>query len=320
MLREFAYEVVRRENIEVEKELTPGTSGAKVLLFRDKGERYVIKLPTHVNSSRAITATISAHAELERRGFSDLLPDFFQVRSYLGFPYVVMSYLGDDFQTCLEKSGNPKKLYDTLCERLLMIYARTRERDNEENSFVSMLERKIIQKYEILALTEKLVPSEVVGIVRDLAFFQRAHKTICFAPYSFTPEDIFLTDSGVVFPDLISKYMGLPEISLACLAGVVRDVRMLPDAKYGYQCFENLAKCAAHDIINYPHEFSLNSKITFVDMYPYYGTMTFKYGRALEAARSALFEVRNGNSDRAKRFAQNGVAYIRECQEIGDFT
>ena len=116
----------------------------------------------------------------------------------------------------------------------------------------------------------------------------------CFSPYDFTPEDIFISNSGFFYPDPKQECKGLPQISLACFAGVSRDAYGLPESVTGYKILEKFAVKTCSEIV----DISISS-----------AERLFLFGRALQCSFSSRVRI-YGDKEKASYFAKESERHL----------
>jgi hypothetical protein len=203
-----------------------------------------------------------------------------------------MDYLGDNFLEANKKSNNPKKDYKTLCDILSKIYKKSREH-NDSLEFIKEMKDRMIRYYR-----DYLIPAGHIK-EKDLSFIKQYEiKTLnseysCFAVFDFTPEDVYILDNKLKYPDPKHSLIGNPIIDLACFAGLARDVYVMKKSDYGYELLKDFALGEVSELL----------KIDKIK-----ASKIFNFGRALQCSLSSRFRIKK--PDKSKLFANKSLHYL----------
>lgn len=290
-------EILEKEGLKEVERLGSGNSGADIIRCKSPDGERVVKIPTDEKSLNEILSNAKGYVGMIRLGLRENLPNHLKVRMHRGTPYIVMSYLGSSFAEESSRhytAGVGISLYQVLCDSLEKVYRKSVRRDDQGHAYLSMVEQKIIAKFENHLIPAGLSDEGYVGKLKAIKMADRAPLYNCFSPYDFTPEDVFLIGGTIVYPDPKKELRGLPQISLACFAGVARDAYNLPDSFNGYKVIERFALEAVPDIIHISNELA---------------GYLFTFGRVLQCAISS--QVRIGKEQlKAKYFAEMSMGFI----------
>ncbi len=219
-----------------------GNSGALVLkcLSNEHGP-VVLKVSQDERSKEEIRANKSGYEKIRCERLETILPDLLIVNSQGERDYILMSDLGDNFMDAVKKSKNPVAEYEKLCKAMGTIYLRTRKEDDRSESSVELALQILRDKYSNSLIPHGIISPHAAQSIDNLAVLRVPPRASTFACFDFTPEDIFLLNGGLKYPDPKHQIRGLPIIDLACFAGVSLDSYELPGSQVGYQIIEDFA-------------------------------------------------------------------------------
>lgn len=197
----------------------------------------------------------------------------------------------------------PELMYAKLVHNMESIYGKTIQVDESSYNFIARIQELLRNNYLGHILPAKLIDPDM--IIPHLAFDIDVFNTSksCFAVFDFTPEDVYLTEDAIRYPDPKADVRGNPIIDLACFAGVSRDIYELPGSKEGYDYLEDLA---IYDISN---KLGL-TQLTAREL--------FNLGRSLQYSLSSRFRIQS-EPTLAQEYAQESVRYLREAIRHGHY-
>ncbi|MDD5751198.1 MAG: hypothetical protein PHS73_01615 [Candidatus Peribacteraceae bacterium] len=269
--------ILRLERLRPLSLFSTGHSGCNVILTKtDSGQFFVVKAPTDQHSQQEIIDNIHGYREMVTENVGDMVP-----QHHIGHAedrtYLVMEYLGDDFASASRSSEQPESLYESLRRQMVGIYRRTTKQDGKCGPFLERV-HALLQRNLHEVARAGLVRGERVTSALDIDKKDLATDTSCFGVFDFTPEDIFLTETGIRYPDPKHSIRGNPIIDLACFAGVAKDILHLPGSSSGY---EKLEEYAVNEVSEILHLTALQAR------------RIFGLGRALQCSLSSRFRLKS---------------------------
>jgi hypothetical protein len=285
----------------VVKELGGGNSGALVLHTQKNGKEFVVKIPMNESSEKEIEENLGGYERIQRAGLYEILPDCIKVGEFNDRKYIVMSYLEEDFAQQSMVSERPLSLYSIFPVLLGSIYRRTKKKDEESRKFLERMKHRLEKNYR-----EYLIPSGVMSKISLKLLYDietHAPELSCFAVFDFTPEDVYLIENKIKYPDPKQEIRGVPIIDIACFAGLAKDVYHLPSSNEGY------------DILK---KFALNEVPEILEMSRNDARIIFYYGRALQLSLSSRFRIKS-ETEKAKMYATKSLEYLHYIRsEVGN--
>jgi len=292
--------VLNRENLKPLQIFSTGNSGCIVLKAVRDLDEFVLKIPTDDHSLVEILNNIRGFDNLRREGLDEMLPEFIGVGKVDKLTYILSTYLGNDFAADSRKAGDGNNLFSILSERIFSIYKKTLKNDSQPDSFINNFKIRLNKNFK-----QYIIPA---GIVKTRSFDKfigfdankYSSKFNCFGGFDFTPEDIYLKDNTVKYPDPKSEIRGNPIIALACFAGVSRDIYCLPGAIEGYELLHRLATTKVADLL----ELADNQAESI-----------FNLGRALQFSLSSRFRIEK-DPGLAEVYAMKGLEYLELATQL----
>lgn len=291
-------EALTQEGFTFLKFFTTGHSGNQVVLAENtKHDRYVVKIPQDEISQTEVITNLQGYKKIEQNGISDILPEVRRTGRVRQFTYLVTNFLGDDFATRAHYESVPELMYTKLAHNMEPIYGKTIQVDGSSHNFIVRIQELLRKNYLTHILRAKLIDPNT--ILPHLAFDIDAFNTpkSCFAVFDFTPEDVYLTENTIKYPDPKADIRGNPIIDLACFAGISRDVYALPGSSHGYGYLEDLAIYDVSDKLGLTQSTARR---------------LFSLGRSLQYSLSARFRIQSDPTI-AQEYAQESVRYLRDA-------
>ena len=237
--------LLQTEKMKVQQIFNRGHSGCEVLLVSLDGDIAVIKRAKK-NNPRAvleINNNLLGSRNMQIEGLSYLLPEkfkFYQDSMHYG---IYMSFLGKDIESKINESDNPESIYSLLLNNLRKIYSQTiyesREAMKESSVYVDSIRGLCIKNYQEYLLPKGLVDAKDINDILKLR--TPVIDRSSFACWDLTPEDLFLVDGVLKYPDPKAVLRGVPIIDLACFAGVCKDSYKTKGSIEAYQTIETFA-------------------------------------------------------------------------------
>ncbi len=256
-------------------------------------ERLVVKIGLSLRAAEEVRMNRAGYEALRRIGAESLIPEPLDFLEFEGCPILVMADCGPDFWRAVQTAPDPVRLYTQLFRDMEPVYSTTKRR-GDGGAYLDSLRKRLVRQYE--AHLAGLIKAELVSELRELPLGQIAPPALCFSSFDFTPEDVFLTPTGVKFADPLPEVLGVPIIDLACFMGVARDAYRLPGAKEGYEAVETLALTALPRLL---------------ELTAWQARKFFAFGRALQCALSARFRL-DSDQKRAADLAWMSGSFLRE--------
>lgn len=289
-------QILIAEGLSLEKRFTTGHSGCFVGKATDaEGKDLVIKIPLDDKSQEEIHENIQGYIALQQQGVPELLPDTIRIRSLNGRDYLITTYLGNDFAYRAQNEPNPEALYQELASQLLPIYKKTlKENSIDADTFLHFIENLLKRNFVGYITSSGIVNEEEAKDLLNFDVYQLVTDKSCFAVFDFTPEDVYLTEKGIKYPDPKQLISGNPIIDLACFAGVSRDVYKLPGSEEGYKILYDLAM----------HEVA-----PLLGLSENQAQRIFYLGRAVQYSLSSRFRIEN-EREKASVYARKSIEYL----------
>lgn len=256
----------------------------------------IVKIGLSSRAAEEVRMNWKGYSNLREIGAKNLLPNFLMIEEYKDIPIIIMSDCGEDFWHAARQSENPLNLYQSLTAGIYPVYIKTR-RLSSGYEYLESLRGRLLRQYK--NRLKNLIDPNLVSRFTKYSLETLATPYICFSSFDFTPEDVFITQSGVKYVDPLPEVLGNPIIDLACFAGVARDAYNLPASTEGYQWLENFAATKVAALLK------VNS---------WQGQRLFALGRALQSALSASVRISNQPND-AKRLAKISQKFIQQFLE-----
>lgn len=263
------------------------------------GQAVIVKIGLTEEARREVLMNRAGYDDMRRIGAASYLPSPCEFMEISGMPILVMEDCGENLFRRLQRSSNPIKVFKRIASELMRLYQATCHRDESGegqrallNAFTVLEEqfRDHLGTYEPFLVSQPLLEilkQKLSGISLNLA---------CFACWDFTPEDMFLTPSGLKIIDPPQYVSGIPIVDLACFAGVSRDVYHLPGSKNGYQLVQKLSFDAGKLLG------LTESEINFL----------FNFGRTLQSSLSSRHRI--GKEEKlSKKYFREAKKFLAKC-------
>lgn len=292
-LRDIIAFLKRDHGIDCGKQLTLGNVVTTVFRARRGDEQLVVKIGLAESAEAEVRRNIEGYQNVRAIGAAELLPNPLEIFSYDDIPMLVMQDCGDDFWHAVRISKEPVELYRKLVTRMEDVYRRTK-RQNNNTDYFKPLHLLLIEQYRkhISALIDQTLTDRLETASLD----SLTVPAVCFSSFDFTPEDVFVTETGVKYLDPLPDVLGVPTLDLACFADVARDAYDLPGAHEGYEIISEFAYARIPIILDCSEACS---------------KQYFLFGRALQSALSARARIASEPS-RAKTFAAQSEKFLLE--------
>lgn len=290
--------VCSKYSLVITEVFTAGHVCPAVYKARDRyGKLVVIKVGDDTATIQEIAKNLEGYEMLKKIGLGYVCPDIYLAEVMSESALIIMEYCGKDFYISLETSENPEALFRELVSQLENVYRSSRRVGSPTKNIREVL-AKILEQYEkylaivfdrgrkiqpLLQILSSRINSEVFGFS-------------CFSSWDFTPRNVFLTKSGLKYIDSNDNILGIPIIDLACFAGVVRDVHLLPGSIDGYDLLEKLAVEQVADIL---------------EIDPAQSLRLFYLGRVLQLFLGARFRIKT-DSVLAEKFYEDAVGFLKK--------
>jgi len=297
---EYVKEFSSKENIELLERFSSGNSGALVYKVRMAGKDAVLKIASEGKGLNEIRENLAGYEKIREARLGEILPENVRVYENGGSTAIVMEYLGDSFYDRALKENAPINLYKGLADAFGQLCERTVRKDRESERMLKEAKKNIHSKYEEFLLREGYVNRRDIELLDSVDTDALSPDYSSFGCYDFTPEDVFLANGRLKYPDPKQEVRGCPLISLAAFAGVSRDSYGLPGSEEGYRVLENLA------VETLPH---------LLHIEPPKARKLFAFGRAMQLAISAKYRLK-ADPKKARLFAARSVDYLNHILEL----
>lgn len=296
ILSTYTRDALLQEGVEFVSCFTTGHSGNQVVLAKDVHQQlYVLKIPQDERSQAEVFTNLRGFRAIEENGLGRILPDVRRIGQVRDYTYLVTNYLGENFETKVKTNLTPEALFENLANKMDIVYSMSIKEDGNSFSFINRIQAMLRRNY-----INHLIPSKLIGpddVMPYLEFDSTPFctPTSCFAVFDFTPEDIYIGEDTIKYPDPKADVRGNPTIDLACFAGVSRDVYKLPGSESGYRTLEDLAI------------YGVSQKLRLT---PAVARRLFNLGRALQLSLSARFRV-NTDPTLAQTYTDESFHYLQ---------
>lgn len=231
------YKLTFQENMEL------GHNSDIVCLATNKnGSKVVIKAAKSINSMAEIVRNIEGYRKLKNCGVSFFIPQIIAYEYTDDYAFIIMEYLGLNFLNQTKHSKNSLRLYLALMTSLEKVYLSSLKEGIEGGEAIKVLIQKIMTLYEEYVY-ENFDPSRNIFSLLKRACLSIDTSSIsfyCFSNWDFTPEDVYLTNTGVKYSDPRVDIFGIPIIDMACFGGLIK-LYGLPQGNKGYEEFKKFA-------------------------------------------------------------------------------
>lgn len=242
------YDLVFQEKLEL------GCNSDTVCIATDRnGIKAVIKAAKTDNSIAEIKMNDAGYKMLREWGLSFFVPKIIAYEVTDKYAFMIMEYLGQNFLTQVKHSQNPLELYRALMSSMDRVYRTSLKAGTDGGRMVESFIDKTIGHYEQYVYpnvdNERQMSPSLKKIHLSIGASEISHY--CFSNWDFTPEDVYLTSSGVRYSDPHDEIMGIPIIDMACFGGLVK-LYGLPRGNEGYEEFRKFATGDVADILCIP--------------------------------------------------------------------
>ncbi|MFH0830056.1 MAG: hypothetical protein V1887_02765 [Candidatus Aenigmatarchaeota archaeon] len=296
---EYVRRFVDEQELEVVERFGSGNSGALVYRVRTGGKDAVLKMASGGRGLDEIRGNIAGYEKIREARLEEILPEDIRVYADKDFTAILMEYLGDSFYDRTLKEPEPTGLYRELAGSFRRLCERTVRKDDESRRMLVEVKDNLRAKYEDFLLGEGYIGKQDVGLLDSVDTDALSPDFSSFGCYDFTPEDVFLVNGRLKYPDPKQDVRGCPLISLAAFAGVSRDSYGLPGSEEGYGVLERLA---VEDLPELLHISQPNAR------------RLFSLGRAMQLAISSKYRI-GTDPGKAKLFAAGSVDCLAHVLE-----
>ncbi|MBI4015477.1 MAG: hypothetical protein HY362_02040 [Candidatus Aenigmarchaeota archaeon] len=260
----------------------------------------VVKIAAGGKGRREIEDNIRGYTAIREDGIGYVLPLIIEECNKGEFAAVVMEDLGDSFYDTALKHETPVELYKDLILAFRDLCIVTLKLDDESRRMLNEVKSNIKSKYEGVLKRRGFVDDRDVKLVDGLDTNALSPHYSAFGCYDFTPEDVFLRERNIKYPDPKSRVRGCPIISLAAFAGVSRDSYNLPGAREGYATMESFAVNEVGPIIGITED---------------HASALFNLGRAMQLSISSVYRV-DKDMERAKEFGRMSIEHLEKASKF----
>lgn len=269
-----------KQGIVLGEQLTLGNICKNIYKAKMSNKKVVIKIGINRLEQEEIEKNILGYQEMNLIGAKKIMPQLIQYMTILDLPLIIMEDCGLDFWHATQQRQEPEMLYVKLAQELSLLYYSTKNEPAKAIVALESIIERIARQYDkyLFPNFSHNKPDEILLYnLREKDIKEYSPRYSCFSSFDFTPEDVFLSPSGLRYVDPLPNLLGIPIIDLACFAGVARDAYNLPGSKYGYKILKKLALEKVPEIIGLNIEKS---------------NQLFFLGRALQCALSSRFRIK----------------------------
>jgi len=273
-LRDILDALQKDHQVKCTQKLTLGNICSHIYRGLKGKEAIVVKIGIGEAEVREIRNNMEGYLELERIGARSLAPERIDYFVCCGTPVIVMTDCGQDFWHATKSAVNPVDLYHRLVRGIEPIYKSTKRPSEQYTEYLESVKEMLLRQYDV-HLSDYIDSKLVRKLRREMLTYLHVPYT-CFSSFDFTPEDVFVTASGIKYADPKPGMTGIPIIDLACFAGVARDAHALPGCNEGYEILSS---------------FAVNQVAKILDIGSEDANRIFSLGRSLQCAFSARFRL-----------------------------
>lgn len=286
--------VLEKFHLTIQQRLTEGDRCQGVYLVNDGEISAVLKVSDNASEIEEIRRNIVGYQRMGRLGLESFLPTLYQSSYSTDIAYILMEYLGENFESYMRRRGNVED-YLTLARGIKDVCAKSLHEPKETvlaNSLEAFKEIAKTSKEEVIMsyLTSGI---ELPNILKVFSF---RLKKAAFSCWDFKPDNIFLKEGLIKYADPQDATVGVPLVDLGVVAGIIRDVAKLPAAECGY---ELLLVVGIGEI----------GKL--LELSPAQSYAFFLLGRILQLLKGVKYRHLEGDRKRAKQFAQFAEDHYR---------
>jgi len=272
-------EICRKRGLQVIDWFKAGNICDAVCKVQDENSNiFVLKAGSEPRSIAEIRRNYYGYTNIAAAGLSWFVPEIEAASINPESAYILMEYCGDNLVEQSRSEDDPEGLYLQLMGGLLEVYKASLKKGPEGKIAVSTIVDKVIEQYEMHIYMrldrERTIDKDLMQIRESLEDIDLS--SCCFSNWDFTPEDVYLTPSGLKYSDPHEDVFGIPIIDLACFAGVARDAYHLPGSEEGYQLLKDFALLTV-------------SRILSIDSHT--AQRLFSLGRFLQCLLSVRFRI-----------------------------
>jgi hypothetical protein len=259
-------------------------------------EECVLKVGLTEESVAEIQKNIRGYELLRNQGLNFFIPKVYASGIENDSIFILMEYCGDCFSGKIQQENSPEKLYEKLINDLLFVYSSTKTAVHKQSISLEQVQKVIVDQYKRY-LSSPFDPGEVIlpQLASVLDMIKLGNCFDCFASWDFTPQNVFIPNGQVKYVDPNDQVVGIPIIDLACFAGVIHDVELLPAKEIGYELLQN----------------SVLSVATILEIPENKAMQIFYLGRVLQSFLSSRFRIVS-NPTKALWFFNQGVKYLEK--------
>ncbi len=217
------------------------------------GLKFVIKVAKTKNSIAEIRMNNIGYEKLRECGLNFFIPKVIACEFGNDYAFMIMEYLGPNFLCQVRNSENPLKLYLSLIDSLEKVYSVSCKADIEGNRAIELFIKKTIELYEKYVCPKLDKNRQMFSMLQQIYLSINVYPITfcCFSNWDFTPEDVYLTNTGVKYSDPHDDVLGIPIIDMACFGGLIR-LYDLPQSNEGYKEFKKFATNKVAEILHIP--------------------------------------------------------------------
>lgn len=244
---DYLQQVCHANNLQVIEKYGLGhVSGGVALVSSSQKRLLVIKTADSPRRVNELCMNWTGFLKLQRLGIGSFTPTIIQANfsPELSRGYLLMEYAGENFLSQVRAHEDPRLLYQQLAHELVRVYENSRRSYSVDltRQFMMIQFGKVIDK-----ISKYLRPYQSLQSHRRLnqiqRFIRRAPypRTLCYSDMLMSPDDVYLTATGVQHSDLPNYVLGLPAVDLGCFASTARYEYRLPGSEQGFGILHKMA-------------------------------------------------------------------------------
>lgn len=237
-------EICEKYDLQLKHKFQLGNVCKSVFRVQDaNGNALVVKIGGNHDGIAEIQKNMTGYNKLISMGLDSFIPRIHTCEINAEFALLIMEDCGQDVLTQIKKSQKPSALFDQVLERIEPIYRLSKRPGNDGRTMILDVLKNIKELYND-HLRKKFDPiGHLQENINSLAhvFDELSFPFCCFSNWDFTPDDVYLTASGIKYSDPHEQVTGIPIIDLACFAGVAV-AHGLPGSDSAYLRIEAFAK------------------------------------------------------------------------------
>ena len=287
-------EIYEKYDLQLRHKFQLGNVCKSVFRVQDAaGNALVLKIGCNPDGIAEIQKNITGYNKLIAMGLDFFIPRIHTCEIKAESAVLIMEDCGEDVLTQIKNSRTPALLFEQVLERIEQIYRLSKRPGNDGQTMILDVLKNINELYND-HLRKKFDPiGHLEENLNSLAhvFDNIAFSFCCFSNWDFTPDDVYLTSSGIKYSDPHEQVTGIPIIDLACFAGVAM-AHGLPGSEQAYGKIES---------------FAIHRVAGILEIDEHTARKLFFLGRILQCFLSARFRSKDFHEQSKQLFAETAI-------------